>query len=120
MACSSSGPTIPAFLEWDRAVLESLGDLADCITLHRHVGNASGDSADTWPSANSIDRQIEAVDACARFVQAQRRLKSRAYLCFDEWNVWYRARGRADVDGQGRFGWRRCASRSSCARGRTR
>ena len=103
VACGSSGPMMPTFLEWDRAVLEGLGDLADHISLHRYVGNASGNSADYLAIGNSIDQQIEAVDACARLVRAQRRLKRRAYLCFDEWNVWYRARGGAHSDGRGRF-----------------
>ena len=103
VACGSSGPAMPTFLEWDRTVLEGLGSLADYISLHRYVGNPNGNSADYLAIGNSIDGQIEAVDACARLVQGQRRLPCRAHLCFDEWNVWYRARGGGHVDGQGRF-----------------
>jgi alpha-N-arabinofuranosidase len=40
------------------------------------------------------------MDAVCRFVQAKRRSKKRAYLCFDEWNVWYKNR---QTDGEGRF-----------------
>ena len=54
----------------------------------------------TWPSPTRIDRQIEEMDAVCRFVQAKRRSKKRAYLCFDEWNVWYKNR---QMDGEGKF-----------------
>jgi len=84
-------------------VLERLGGLADYISLHRYVGNPDDRPADYLALSNSIDRQIESVDACARYVQAQTRAARRAYLCFDEWNVWYRARGGAHSDGQGAF-----------------
>ena len=103
VACGSSSPGMATFLDWDRTVLEHLGGLADYINLHRYVGNPDDDPADYLALSNSIDRQIEAVDACARYVQAQRRLPRRAFLCFDEWNVWYRARGGEHSDGQGKF-----------------
>jgi len=103
VACGSSAPGMPTFLEWDRTVLEHLGALADYVSLHRYVGNPDDEAADYLAVANSIDRQIEAVDACARYVQGKLRLPERQYLCFDEWNVWYRARGGAHSDGQGQF-----------------
>jgi alpha-N-arabinofuranosidase len=53
-----------------------------------------------WKRARSIDRQIEVIDACCRFVQAKRRSEKRTYLCFDEWNVWYKNK---HMDG----GWQR-------------
>jgi alpha-N-arabinofuranosidase len=40
------------------------------------------------------------MDAVCRFVQAKRRSPKRAYLCFDEWNVWYKNR---EGNGQGQF-----------------
>ncbi len=103
VACGSSAPTMPTFLDWDRIVLEQLGGLADYVSLHRYVGNPNDDPTDYLALSASIDRQIEAVDACARYVQQRLRLPKRAYLCFDEWNVWYRARGGVHSDGQGRF-----------------
>ena len=100
VACGSSAPTMPTFPEWDRTVLESLGGLADYVSLHRYVGNPADNPADYLALSNSIDAQIEAVDACARYVQAKQRSRRRAYLCFDEWNVWYRARGGSHSDGR--------------------
>jgi alpha-N-arabinofuranosidase len=86
-------------MEWDRQVLEHMGDLADYISLHRYVGNSNEDTLDYLAITNSIDCQIEEMDAVCRFIQARRRSKKRAYLCFDEWNVWYKSR---HTDGEGK------------------
>ena len=101
VACGSSAPGMPTFLGWEAAVLEQLGGLADYVSLHRYVGNPNDDPAEYLALSNSIDRQIEAVDACTRYVQEKSRSPRRTYLCFDEWNVWYRARGGAHSDGRG-------------------
>jgi alpha-N-arabinofuranosidase len=90
VVCGSCGVTMPTYMDWDRQVLEYMGDLADYISLHRYVGNQQNDTPDFLAITNSIDRQIEEMDAVCRFVQAKRRSKKRAYLCFDEWNVWYK------------------------------
>jgi len=100
IVCGSCSVSLPTYMEWDRQVLEHVGDLADYISLHRYVGNSADDTADFLAVTNSIDRQIEEVDAACRFVQARRRSKKRPYLCFDEWNVWYKDR---QMNGEGRF-----------------
>ena len=92
VACGSSGITMPTYAEWDRTVLEIVGDLADYISVHRYVDNPSGDTADFLAVTSSIDRQIEEIDAVCRCVQAKRRSEVRAYLSFDEWNVWFHQR----------------------------
>jgi alpha-L-arabinofuranosidase len=90
VACGSSAPLMPTFAEWDGRVLDNLDDQADYISLHRYVGNYTGDTRDYLMITNSIDRQIEAIDAVARTVQAKRKSDKRIYLSFDEWNVWYK------------------------------
>jgi alpha-N-arabinofuranosidase len=90
VACGSCGTTMPTYMEWDREVLDALGDSADYVSLHRYVGNYASDTADFLAVPRSVDRQIEEMDAACRFVQAKRRSPKRACLCFDEWNVWYK------------------------------
>jgi alpha-N-arabinofuranosidase len=90
VACGSSAVFMPSYLEWDRQVLEQLGDLADYVSLHRYVDNRAGDTPDFLAVGASIDRQIEQVDAVCRVVQGRRKSAKRAWLCFDEWNVWYK------------------------------
>lgn len=103
VVCGSSGIDLPTYMEWDRVVLEYIGDLADYVSLHRYVGNPNGDSMDFLAVTNSIDKQIEEMDAVCRYVQARNQSKKRHYLCFDEWNVWYRARRAEHMDGRGTF-----------------
>jgi len=90
VACGSSAPFMPTFADWDARVLENIDDQADYISLHRYVGNWSGDTRDYLAVTNSIDRQIEDIDAVARAVQAKRKSGKRILLSFDEWNVWYK------------------------------
>ena len=100
VACGSCTVGLPTYMEWDRQVLEYLGDMNDYISLHRYVGNRNNDTPDYLAVTNAIDRQIEEMDAACRYVQAKQRSKKRSYLCFDEWNVWYKNH---EADGAGKF-----------------
>jgi alpha-N-arabinofuranosidase len=102
VVCGSSNTWIPTYLDWDRAVLEHVGDLADYVSLHNYVGNRT-DTMDFLAVTNAIDRQIEEVDAVCRYVQGKRRSKKRPFLSFDEWNVWYKTMSGENMDGAGRF-----------------
>ena len=99
VVCGSCSPGMGTYMEWDRQVLDHVGDLAEYVSLHRYVGNPAKDTADYLAVTNSIDRQIEEMDAVCRFVQGKRRSEKRAFLCFDEWNVWYKNH---ESDGQGK------------------
>jgi alpha-L-arabinofuranosidase len=90
VVCGSSSPGMSTYIEWDRQVLEYVGDMASYISLHRYVGNPEDDTLDYLAITNTIDRQIEEIDAVCKYVQAKRRSPRRTFLCFDEWNVWYR------------------------------
>ena len=90
VACGTSSLGLPTYMEWDRVVLEHLGDLADYISLHRYVTNRDENTAAFLAVGNSIDQQIEEMNAVCRFVQARLRSKKRPFLCFDDWNVWYK------------------------------
>lgn len=103
VACGSCVVTLPTYMDWDRTVLEYVGPYAEYISLHRYVGNPKGDTSDYLAVTNSIDRQIEEMDAVCRFVQARTRSKKRHYLCFDEWNVWYRTHNAEYTNGKGKF-----------------
>jgi alpha-N-arabinofuranosidase len=103
VAAGSCNTEFDSYLEWDRTVLEYLGDLADFLSLHLYVGNPSKNTADYLALSNAIDRRIEDADAVCRYVQAQQRSSRRAYLAFDEWNVWYRKAHGDHINGRGKF-----------------
>jgi alpha-N-arabinofuranosidase len=100
--CGSAEIGLPTYMEWDRTVLEYVGDYADYISLHRYVGNPTGDTADYLAVTNSIDQQIEVMDGLCRYIQAKTRSRKRYYLAFDEWNVWYRTQNAESVNGHGK------------------
>lgn len=103
VACGSSNPDMPTWLEWDRTVLEGLHEHADFVSLHRYVAKRHGDSEDFLAVSKDVDRQIAAIDRVCRDVAARADTGRRAYLCFDEWNVWYRTAYKRFSDGQGGF-----------------
>lgn len=102
VACGSSGPGMPTYLEWDREVLEQCYDYVDAISLHRYFNNAEdtgGDSSKFLAMNLSMERQIDEVAAVCDVVRGHKRSSKRLWLSFDEWNVWYRARTGAAVNG---------------------
>jgi alpha-N-arabinofuranosidase len=104
IACGSSGPFMPTYLDWDREVLEQCYEYVDALSLHRYVGNdaETGGGADTakYLAINlTMDRQIEETLAVCDYVRGHKRSPKKLWLSFDEWNVWYRARHGEAVDG---------------------
>ncbi|MGA7109104.1 MAG: alpha-N-arabinofuranosidase [Terracidiphilus sp.] len=105
VACGSSGPFMPTYIDWDRTVLEECYDVVDGISLHRYWGNTDetgGDSAKYLAMNLAMDRQIEEIAAVCDTVRARNRSNKQLFLSFDEWNVWYRARNGDAVDGHGK------------------
>jgi alpha-N-arabinofuranosidase len=96
IACGSSGPFMPTYLEWDREVLEQCYDYVDGLSLHRYFGNTAedtgGDSAKFLAMNLSMERQIAETVAVCDLVRGHKRSPKKLWLSFDEWNVWYRAR----------------------------
>ena len=102
IACGSSGPFMPTYIDWDRTVLEECYDVVDGISLHRYWGNSdetNGDSHKYLAMNLAMDRQIEEIIAVCDTVRARKRSNKQLFLSFDEWNVWYRARSGDAVDG---------------------
>ncbi len=103
IACGSSGPFMPTYLEWDREVIEQCYDYVDGLSLHRYFGNTQedtgGDSSKFLAMNLTMDRQIAETLAVCDLVRGHKRSPKKLWLSFDEWNVWYRARSGAAVDG---------------------
>ncbi len=103
IACGSSGPFMPTYLEWDREVLEQCYDYVDGLSLHRYFGNTqeeTGGSSEKYVALNlTMDKQIEETLAVCDLVRGHKRSSKQLWLSFDEWNVWYRERTGDAVDG---------------------
>jgi alpha-N-arabinofuranosidase len=103
VVCGSCEVGLPTYMEWDRTVLEYMGDEGDYISLHLYVGKGKSDTSDYLAVTNAIDRRIEDMDALCRYVQARTRSKKRYSLAFDEWNVWYRTQNAESINGHGKY-----------------
>jgi alpha-N-arabinofuranosidase len=105
IACGSSGPGMPTYLEWDREVLEQCYDYVDALSLHRYIGNTQEetgtDSAKFVAMNLSMEQQIKETLAVCDLVQGHKRSPKKLWLSFDEWNVWYRARTGDALRGHG-------------------
>jgi alpha-N-arabinofuranosidase len=103
IACGSSGPFMPTYLEWDREVLENCYEYVDGLSLHRYFGNAQkdtgGDTTKYLAMNLSMERQIAEAVAVCDYVRGRKRTLKKLWLSFDEWNVWYRANSGDAVDG---------------------
>jgi alpha-L-arabinofuranosidase len=103
IACGSSGPLMPTYLEWDREVLEQCYDYVDGLSLHRYFGNTpeeTGGESEKFVALNlTMDRQIAETIAVCDLVRGHKRSPKKLWLSFDEWNVWYRERSGPAVNG---------------------
>jgi len=103
IACGSSGPFMPTYLEWDREVLEQCYEYVDGLSLHRYFTNSpadtGGDSSKFLAMNLSMEQQIAETLAVCDLVRGHKRSPKQLWLSFDEWNVWYRARGGEAANG---------------------
>jgi alpha-N-arabinofuranosidase len=104
IACGSSNTILPTYLVWDREVLEECYDQVDGISLHNYYGNTpalTGNDSSRYLAMNlDMERQIQEIAAVCDYVQGVLKSPKRLWLSFDEWNVWYRARGGRFTNGQ--------------------
>ena len=103
IACGSSGPFMPTYLEWDREVLEQCYDYVDGLSLHRYFGNnardTGGDTSKYLALNLLMERQIAETVAVCDLVRGHKRSPKQLWLSFDEWNAWYRTTTGDAVDG---------------------
>jgi alpha-N-arabinofuranosidase len=90
IACGSSGPFMPTYLEWDQQVLEQCYNDVDALSLHRYLNNRDNNSAKFLALNLSVEKQIREVAAVCDLVRGRLRSPKQLWLSFDEWNVWYR------------------------------
>ena len=104
IACGSSNTILPTYLVWDREVLEECYDQVHGISLHNYYGNTpaltNNDSSRYLAMNLDMERQIQEIAAVCDYVQGVLKSPKRLWLSFDEWNVWYRARGGLFANGQ--------------------
>jgi alpha-L-arabinofuranosidase len=87
---------------WNRTVLDGLKDMIDYIALHMYVGNPENNYYNFLASPLVLEQRTKIVKGMIEqaMQKAQRHGRDPIYIAWDEYNVWYRARGGADVVGK--------------------
>jgi alpha-N-arabinofuranosidase len=92
-AGSSNFGTSADWIGWNRTVLDYLKSHVDYLSLHMYVGNRENDYGDFLASSLELAHRIKTaegiIDAATSSMPSNRKI----YIAWDEWNVWYRARG---------------------------
>lgn len=78
---------------WNRTVLEYLKNHVDYLSLHTYVGNPENDFGEFLASSMMLDHRIKISEGIIDAALASAPSNRRIYIAWDEWNVWYRARG---------------------------
>ncbi|MFC1695000.1 alpha-N-arabinofuranosidase [Pseudomonadota bacterium] len=103
IAAGSSNTELPTYLAWDQEMLQECYEQVDAISVHNYYGNTaelSGSSTPRYLAMNlDMERQIQEIAAVSDHVQAALQSKRKLWLAFDEWNIWYRSRTEAHMDG---------------------
>ena len=81
------------WLGWNRTVLEYLKDQVDYLSLHTYVGNSDHDYYEFLASSVVLGERTKLAEGIIRAALANSPPSKKIYIAWDEWNVWYRARG---------------------------
>lgn len=85
---------------WNRVVLDYLKEYVDYIALHRYVGNRENNYYAFMASTLDIEERTRVVEGQIKEAMSKMRQPHQIYVAWDEYNVWYRARGGAAARGR--------------------
>jgi alpha-N-arabinofuranosidase len=81
------------WIAWNRTVLEHLKRNIDYLAIHLYVGNRENNYYDFLSSSLDLDARIKTTEGVINAAMSGEPRNRRIYIAWDEWNVWYRARG---------------------------
>ena len=97
--CGSSSSGMATYPEWDRVALEWCWDQVDYHSMHYYATNTNDDTPSFLALSAEFEAFLDTLTGVLRYVRAKKRSSHDVYLSWDEWNVWYRARGHQYQDG---------------------
>jgi alpha-L-arabinofuranosidase len=80
------------WIGWNRTVLDFLKTHADYLSLHMYVGNRANDFGEFLTNNLLLQDRIKITEGVINAVMSSQKGR-KVYIAWDEWNVWYRARG---------------------------
>jgi alpha-N-arabinofuranosidase len=78
---------------WNRTILDFLKDHVDYLSMHTYVGNPENQFGDFLASSLELDERIKIAEGVIDAAISRQASRRPIYIAWDEWNVWYRARG---------------------------
>ena len=78
---------------WNRTVLEHLKNHVDYLSLHTYVGNRDNDYYEFMTTPLDLADRTKTAEGTIRGILSSEPQSKKIYIAWDEWNVWYRARG---------------------------
>jgi len=78
---------------WNRTVLDYLKSHIDYLAIHTYVGNPENNYYEFLASSRNLDDRIETTEGVIRSAMSGAPRDRHIYIAWDEYNVWYRARG---------------------------
>ena len=81
------------WIQWNRTVLKYLIRQVDYISLHNYVGNRDDNYYQFMASTTFAEDAVKITEGIIREELAKAKRKTPVYIAFDEYNVWYRAKG---------------------------
>lgn len=96
---SNFGPSAD-WIGWNRTVLDYLKWHTDYLSLHTYVGNPNNDYYEFLASSVGLAERTKTAEGLIRAALSGAPAGRRIYIAWDEWNVWYRARGEGKEKGR--------------------
>lgn len=81
------------WIGWNRTILEHLKSHVDFLSLHLYVGNRDNNYEEFVASALDLQDRTRTSEGVINGVLSGGPRDRKIYIAWDEWNVWYRARG---------------------------
>lgn len=81
------------WIGWNRTILQNLRNHVDYLSLHLYVGNRDNDYYEFLASSVDLDQRTKVSEGVINATLSGMPRSKKIYIAWDEWNVWYRARG---------------------------
>ncbi len=79
--------------DWNRTILNRLGEYIDYISLHHYAGNKDNDHYKFMASVDEVEKLIKITEQQINEAKLRHKNNRPIYIAIDEYNVWYRAYG---------------------------
>jgi len=81
------------WIGWNRTVLEYLKRHIEYLAIHLYVGNRDNDYPEFLTSSIDLNERIKTTEGIINAAMSGEPRDRKIHIAWDEWNVWYRARG---------------------------